>query len=90
MSCSCKGKTLDELSRGESGVVLRVEGDPGLKKKVLGMGLVPGTPFRLERKGPLNDPIGVRFRGFELSLRLVEAQAIQVRKNCAGCVGGGL
>lgn len=90
MNCTCKGKRLNELMLGESGVVLRVEGDPDLKKKVLDMGLVPGTPFRLERKGPLNDPIGVRFRGFELSLRLAEAQAVHVRKNCAGCVGGGL
>lgn len=88
MSCGCANTTLAELTRGDSGVVLRVVGDPGLKKKVLDMGLVPGTPFRVERKGPLNDPVGVRFRGFELSLRLVEAQVVQVQKNCAGCVGG--
>lgn len=88
MNCGCTGKTLDELTGGDTGVVLRVEGAPVLKKKVLDMGLVPGTPFRVERKGPMNDPIGVRFRGFELSLRLTEARAVQVQKNCAGCVGG--
>ena len=88
MGCKCTDKRLHDLKMGENGVVLQVEGAPALKKKVLEMGLVPGTSFRVERKGPLNDPISIRFRGFELSLRLDEAQVIKVQKNCAGCVGG--
>lgn len=87
MSC-CAEKPLDALKPGDSGIVLNVEGVPELKKKVLEMGLVPGTFFKVERKGPLNDPIGVRFRGFELSLRLVEAKVVKVQKNCGSCAGG--
>lgn len=53
------------------------------------MGLVPGTEIRVERKAPLNDPVSVWFRGYELSLRVDEANAVFVRpKGCAGCGGG--
>jgi ferrous iron transport protein A len=84
-----KMKFLSDLLPGDRGVVVRVEGDPGLKAKVLALGLVPGTELRIERRAPLNDPISVRVRGFELSLRRSEAEIVKVRDLPTGCAGCG-
>lgn len=82
-------KALSTLAVGEGGVVSKIEGDGSLKRRILEMGLVPGTEVRVERKAPLNDPVSVWFRGYELSLRVDEANAVFIRpKGCAGCSGG--
>ncbi len=98
--CACENergalRPLSDLAPGDRGIVARVEGDPELKRKVLALGLVPGTELRVERRAPLSDPIAVRVRGFELSLRLSEAAGVQVRETrlggCdgrCGCCGG--
>lgn len=94
MGLNCDGggkieKRLSTLSVGESGVVARIEGDGSLKRRILDMGLVPGTLVRIERKAPLNDPVSIWFRGYELSLRVEEANAVLLRPTgCAGCAGG--
>ena len=92
LNCGCGGqneKGLSTLSVGESGVVARIEGDNSLKRRILDMGLVPGTTVRVERKAPLNDPVSIWFRGYELSLRVEEADAVLLRPaGCAGCAGG--
>jgi ferrous iron transport protein A len=91
--CGCGAggneKVLSALSVGEGGVVSKIGGEGGLKRRILEMGLVPGTEIRVERKAPFNDPVSVWFRGYELSLRVDEADAVFVRpKGCAGCSGG--
>lgn len=86
---------LSELPAGSLAIVFRVDGNPELKRKMLEMGLVPGTELLIQRKAPLNDPISVSFRGYELSLRVYEAESILVRKigfggcdgNCKTCWG---
>jgi ferrous iron transport protein A len=92
LSCGCSNeneRVLSSLSIGESGIVSKVTGEAGLKRRILEMGLVPGTQIRVERKAPLNDPVSVWFRGYELSLRVEEANAVLVRSaGCAGCSGG--
>lgn len=92
LNCDSSGqgeKELSTLSVGESGVVARIEGDGSLKRRILDMGLVPGTVVRVERKAPLNDPVSIWFRGYELSLRVEEADAVLLRPaGCAGCTGG--
>lgn len=88
--CSTGGneRVLSALAVGEGGVVSKVGGDGGLKKRILEMGLVPGTEIRVERKAPFNDPVSIWFRGYELSLRVDEADVVFVRpKGCAGCSG---
>ncbi len=92
MSISCSGcaggkeRVLSSLEIGEGGVVSRIVADGGLKRRILEMGLVPGTGIRMERKAPLNDPVSVWFRGYELSLRVDAANAVMVRPaGCAGC-----
>lgn len=80
--------SLNELPAGSLAIVFRIDGNPELKRKMLEMGLVPGTELLIQRKAPLNDPISVSFRGYELSLRVYEAESIQVRKiELGGCDG---
>ena len=86
---------LDELEPGRQARVVRVEGDAALRRRIMDMGLVPGTEVRLERSAPLPDPISFRVRGSALSLRRAEAAAVRVAvaRGCAsgggGCGGGG-
>lgn len=69
-------KTLCDLDIGKMAVVARITGEPPLKRRILEMGLVPGTEVRMERKAPFNDPVSVYLRGYELSLRLEEARHV--------------
>lgn len=50
------------------------------RKKLLSMGLTPGTEFTVIRFAPLGDPVEIRVRGFALSLRKDEATALLVEK----------
>jgi len=71
------------LDRQKSGNVYRVEavrGDPELKRRLLSMGVLPGTEISLEAIAPLGDPIEVKVRGYRLSLRKEEARAIVVER----------
>ncbi|WP_029009798.1 FeoA family protein [Azospirillum halopraeferens] len=48
------------------------------REKLLSMGMVPGTEFALTRIAPLGDPVEIRVRGFAMSLRRQEADALKV------------
>ncbi len=73
-----KVKTLDQLKVGEKAVVRAVKGDPSLKKRILVMGLVPGTELEVEKVAPLGDPVDFKLKGFHLSLRKEEAKLVEV------------
>ena len=70
--------TLDRLAPGESGTVSRVEGDPAIARRLMELGLVPGTPVAMVRSAPLGDPLELTVRGVHLSLRRSEARSIHV------------
>ena len=83
-----KEMRLSELAPGISARVTGVEGEKDLRRRVLDMGLVPGTEVQVQRRAPLGDPVSVVFRGYELSLRLAEAQIVLVRPlDCGDCCG---
>jgi ferrous iron transport protein A len=50
------------------------------RRRLLSMGLTPGTEFSLTRVAPLGDPVEIRVRGFALMLRKDEAAALSVEK----------
>lgn len=50
------------------------------KKHLLAMGLTPGTEFTVTRLAPMGDPVELRLRGFELTLRKAEADALTVER----------
>ncbi|MCB2261631.1 MAG: ferrous iron transport protein A [Candidatus Thiosymbion ectosymbiont of Robbea hypermnestra] len=73
--------TLRNLSVGDRGQVAGYEeGVRAYRKKLLAMGLTPGTEFEVVRVAPMGDPVEIRVRGTSVSLRKGEAAAVQVKK----------
>lgn len=72
--------TLADLGVDVSARVARVEGAPALRRRLLEMGVLPGTVLRVVRLAPMGDPLVVRLRGYELSLRHADARAVAVEK----------
>lgn len=70
--------TLDELKIGSSGIISSVGGDGPLRCRLLDMGLIPRTKVTLQKVAPLGDPIEIRVRGYELTLRLEDARKIEI------------
>ena len=72
--------TLNELKTGSSGIITAVGGDGPLRCRLLDMGLIPHTRVTLQKVAPMGDPIEIRVRGYELTLRVEEAQKIDVKE----------
>ena len=77
-------KTLKQLSIGESALVTAVGGDGALRQHFLDMGLIPGTEIKVMKYAPMGDPMEVRLHGYELTLRLAEADRIEIEPLKAG------
>jgi ferrous iron transport protein A len=78
-----KNICLGDLTQGAKGRVLGYQQvTRGYKGKLLAMGLTPGTEFAITRYAPLGDPVEIRVRGFSLSLRQSEANALLVEEVC--------
>ena len=74
-------KTLADISVGEKGIVLGFSGGSNTyRQKLLAMGLIKGTEFQVARMAPMGDPVEIRVRDFNLSLRKEEAKALRVRE----------
>ena len=71
-------KTLDKFSIGESGVVVKVDGERKIKRRLYDMGITNGAEVYLRKKAPLGDPIEISVRSYELSLRKTEAACVTV------------
>ena len=69
-------KRLDEIKVGETGLIVKVEGEGRIRRRLFDMGVTPGAEVYLRKKAPLGDPIEITIRGYELSLRKVEASSI--------------
>lgn len=70
--------TLDKLKIGQSAVITAVGGEGALRCRLLDMGLIPRTRVTLQKAAPMGDPIEIRIRGYELTLRLEDAKNITV------------
>lgn len=66
-------KPLSDLKVGEQGKITRVAGDGAIRRRLLDMGVIPRTTVEIERIAPMGDPIWIRLRGYQLSLRKEEA-----------------
>lgn len=69
---------LDALRPGESGIVRSVGGTGALRRRLLDMGITPGTRVSVRKVAPLGDPIELCLRGYELSIRKADARSIEV------------
>lgn len=70
--------SLDELKVGQTATILAVNGQGALRGRLLDMGLTPHTEILLRKVAPMGDPIEVTLRGYELTLRVADAQQIEV------------
>ena len=71
---------LDELEIGKDAVVAQVSSDDAaLHQHILDMGLTPGTEVTMVKYAPMGDPLELRLRGYELTLRRADAARIEVR-----------
>lgn len=71
--------TLDKLEAGKDAVIESVGGAGALRRHFLDMGLTPGTEVTLMKAAPMGDPVELRLRGYELTLRLADAAQIKIR-----------
>ena len=75
---TARSGTLASLAVGETAVVARVLGSRAVARRLLEMGLVPGTAVTVRRVAPLGDPLELRVRGYALSIRRAEAAGIEI------------
>lgn len=71
-------KTLNMLETGQKARVIQVRGRGSSRKRLLDMGMVPGTVLSVTKKAPLGDPVDFKLKGYNLSLRKAEAEAVVV------------
>lgn len=69
---------LSELSTGEKGVIIKVMGHGGFRRRIVEMGFVKGKTVEVILNAPLKDPIKYKIMGYEISLRRQEASMIEV------------
>ncbi|MCI8439712.1 MAG: ferrous iron transport protein B [Oscillospiraceae bacterium] len=80
--------TLDQLPVGGTGVIEQVGNQRGaVKRRLVDMGLTPGTAVKLVKMAPFGDPMELHLRGYELSLRKEDAAQIQVRLTSGEAAG---
>ena len=70
--------TLAEMKVGGSGTITAVGGEGPLRLRLLDMGLIPRTKVSVGKIAPRGDPIEIRIRGYELTLRKEDAAKIEV------------
>jgi Fe2+ transport system protein FeoA len=72
---------LDTLLPGTTGVISSVPGAGPIDRRLLDLGLLPGTPIHVLRRAPLGDPTEFELRGYRLCLRRSEAARVRVVVN---------
>ena len=71
---------LKELGIGNNGVIVSVGGEGALRQHFLDMGLIPGAEVTPVKFAPMGDPMELRLHGYELTLRVADAEKIEVKK----------
>jgi ferrous iron transport protein B len=72
--------TINALAVGASGVIMSLSGERGeIRRRLIDMGLTPGTKVTLVKAAPMGDPLEVSLRGYELSLRRADAARIEIK-----------
>ena len=69
---------LSELKTGEQGVIVKVLGHGGFRKRIIEMGFIKGQTVEVLQNAPLQDPVKYRLMGYEVSLRHQEAAQVEV------------
>ena len=71
-------KTLKDVPVGASAKVVKLHGEGPVRRRIMDMGITKGVAIYVRKVAPLGDPIEVRVRGYELSLRRADAEMVEV------------
>ncbi|MBO5489664.1 MAG: ferrous iron transport protein B [Eubacterium sp.] len=71
-------QTVRELPIGKTATITAVLGEGELRRHFLDMGVIPGTDITMVKHAPMGDPVEVEIHGYELTLRLADAELIQI------------
>lgn len=71
---------LSLLKPGKTGVITKIGGEGALRRHLLDMGLTPKTVVYVRKTAPLGDPIELSLRGYELTIRLSDAEQIEIEE----------
>ena len=72
--------TIKDMKTGQTATILKVGGEAALRQHFLDMGLIQGAEVTVIKYAPMGDPIEIRVRGYELTLRVEDGQKIQVEE----------
>lgn len=72
--------SLNTIQPGKAGIIKTVGGEGALRRRLLDMGLTPGTRIKVNKIAPMGDPMELYLRGYVLTLRLDDAAKIQVEE----------
>ena len=73
-------KTLKDVPVGTTARVKRIHGEGALRRRIMDMGITKGVDVYVRKVAPLGDPVELTIRGYELSIRKNEAEAIEVEE----------
>ncbi len=71
--------TLKQVKPGETVIVQRINGQGPVMRRIMDMGITKGAEVYVRKVAPLGDPIEVRVRDYELSIRKADAELIEVK-----------
>lgn len=70
--------TLKEVEVGQTVTVKKLQGQGATKRRIMDMGITKGVRVKVEKVAPLGDPIELKVRGYQLSIRKADAEMIEV------------
>ncbi|MCF0145258.1 MAG: ferrous iron transport protein A [Eubacterium sp.] len=73
-----KPKTLGDVRVGHSARISKIRGERAIRRRIMDMGLTKGTEIYVRKVAPLGDPMQLTVRGYELFLRKVDAEMVEV------------
>lgn len=71
-------KTLNDAKIGKPVIVKKIHSEGALKRRIMDMGITKGIEICIRKVAPLGDPIELTVRGYELSIRKVDAEMIEI------------
>ena len=71
-------KTLRQIKVGSHAKVVKLHGEGAVKRRIMDMGITKGVEVKVRKLAPLGDPMEVTVRGYELTIRLADADKIEV------------
>ena len=71
-------KTLRDAKPGDTVKIVKLHGEGAVKRRIMDMGITRGTELFVRKVAPLGDPVEVKVRGYELSIRKADAEMIEI------------